>query len=112
MSEKKPHSQKPTHTGIKSLLEKYGCTFMWSEEKFNNEYKNQTKTVMEYRGCCGHIWNAVWKKTRKRFQEIKNICCFEVQRCQNCPVPFETQNQFVGVKMKNLKALPNVYMYN
>ena len=74
MSTGKYQSIKLKYKDVISLLEQCGCTFMWSEDKFNKEYVNSKKTKMEYKGCCGHTWTGTWSSVKKKFIKENVVC--------------------------------------
>jgi len=74
MSTGKYQSVKLNHESVISLLDKCGCTFMWSKDKFNTEYVNNRTTQMEYKGCCGHIWTGTWSSVQRRIKNQTGNC--------------------------------------
>lgn len=74
MSTGKYKSVKLKYKDVISLLEQCDCTFMWSEDKFNNEYVNSKKTKMKYKGYCGHEWEGSWSSVRKKLVMKKVLC--------------------------------------
>ena len=74
MSTGKYQSVKLNHENAVSLLDKCGCTFVWSKDKFNTEYVNSRKTKMEYKGCCGHTWLGTWSSVQRKLKK-QNVNC-------------------------------------
>jgi len=70
---------KITYEKITAFAEKCGCKYMWSEDKFNNEYLNSKTTKMEYKGSCGHTWFGNWQQARRKFDSGKDKV-----RCPTC----------------------------
>lgn len=87
MSTGKYKSVKLKHKDVISLLEQCGCTFMWSEEKFNNEYVNNRKTQMEYTGECGHVWMGNWSSVQRRIKK-------KIRNCPICASPKTTWDKY------------------
>ena len=77
-------SIKLKYKDVVSLLEQCDCTFMWSEDKFNNEYVNNKKTQMEYKGKCGHVWMGTWSSVHRRLKPVSVLLRCACPSC-NCP---------------------------
>lgn len=61
---------------IKIKMEKVGMTLLWSEEEFDEKYKNNRVTQIPYLGKCGHQHTGTWASISNK---IRN-------KHYNCPI--------------------------